>query len=252
MLSNLFLICAVVGGTVFVCQFVLSLFSLGGHLPGSHATHLPTGHATHLPGGHVHTMPADHSLRGTLQNAHAAIPHGGSPAKDGPPGWMGGLMRHALGLRHATGGAGETWLAGMVSFQGIVAAVTAFGLAGMAALSMGWWTGLVLLAAAVAGAGCSALTAGMLQWLMRQQDDGTVQTADCVGATGTVYLSVPATNAGMGKVLIHVQGRTMEYAAITWVDRELATGEEIIVVGVHAAGVLEIAPAANVPIRVEL
>ena len=252
MLSTLFLICAVVGGTVFVCQFVLSLFSLGGHLPGGHATHLPAGHITHLPAGHLHGTGADHSLRGALQNAHAAIPHGGTPAKGAAPGWMGGLMRHAMGIRHAAPNSGETWLAGMISFQGLVAAVTAFGLAGMAALSMGWWTGLVLLAAAAAGMACSALTAGMLQWLMRQQDDGTVQTADCVGTTGTVYLSVPATNGGLGKVLIHVQGRTMEYPAITWVDRELAAGEEIIVVGVHAPGVLEIAPAANVPIRVEL
>ena len=244
MLGTLFLICTVVGGTVFVCQFLLSIFSVGGHIPGAHHLHMHVGD--------IHDADTEHSTSNFLQAAHNAIPHGGLAPKSLPSSRMGGFWHHALGMRHVRGGSGESWLGGMISFQGIVAATTAFGLAGMAALSQGWWSWVILLVAFGTGACASAFVAVMMRTLMQMDDDGTVQTQDCVGSPGSVYLSVPANNSGMGKVLIHVQGRTMEYQAITWVEKELAIGDEIIVVGVHAPGVLEISPAANVPTRVEL
>ena len=52
-----------------------------------------------------------------------------------------------------------------------------------------------------------------------------------MGTRGTVYLPVPASKSGVGKVHVSLQNRTMEYKAITS-QQQLPTGAKIVVVGV--------------------
>ena len=49
-----------------------------------------------------------------------------------------------------------------------------------------------------------------------------------IGATGTVYVKVPAREQGAGKVLLTLQNRTVELEAVT-PGEELPTGTQVVV-----------------------
>ena len=49
------------------------------------------------------------------------------------------------------------------------------------------------------------------------------QDRELPGKDGTVYLSIPGENAGVGKITVHVRNRTMEYSAVI-TREELPTG----------------------------
>jgi ammonia channel protein AmtB len=74
-------------------------------------------------------------------------------------------------------------------------------------------------------------TAVAMRWMLGFEDDGTVSIHGAVGATGTVYLTIPGERQGSGKVMLTLQNRIVEYQAITS-DALLPTGAAIMVVDV--------------------
>ncbi|MBR4833092.1 MAG: hypothetical protein IKU86_02005 [Thermoguttaceae bacterium] len=69
----------------------------------------------------------------------------------------------------------------------------------------------------------------LLRLLSKFGEDGSIRESTAVGATGTVYLRIPPKRSGRGKVVVSQQGRSMEYAAETDDENELATGTPIVV-----------------------
>jgi hypothetical protein len=108
----------------------------------------------------------------------------------------------------------DGWFVGIITFRSIVAAVTVFGLIGMATAQQ--YDALQSLALAT-GAGLVTLYA--VGWsfkkLYQVRSDGTVRLQQALGQPGTVYLAIPAARTGAGKVTVQVGGRTMEYRAMT-------------------------------------
>lgn len=104
-----------------------------------------------------------------------------------------------------------------------------FGLGGLAGETLG--LGSVATVALAAGAGLAAIYGVyfLFRTLSRFGADGSVRDSTAVGATGTVYLRIPAKRSGRGKVVVSQQGRSMEYAAETDDENELATGTPIVV-----------------------
>lgn len=119
---------------------------------------------------------------------------------------------------------------GMISLKAIIAGATVFGLTGMAAGRQFDATQTVLIAMLTAG--CTMYAVGWLIHKMHQlNSDGTVQINQCVGTIGSVYLKIPASQAGVGKVTVEIQGRTMEYSAVTE-GQLLQTGSKVRVCGI--------------------
>jgi hypothetical protein len=139
-----------------------------------------------------------------------------------------------------------SWFTGMLTFRTLVAALTFFGLGGLAGLQR-WgsdrWP-LTLVVAVAAGGGALVIVGSLMRWLRRQTASGTVHIKRAVGQSGTVYLTVPAGRAGAGKVTVCVQNRTMEYQAVT-PDQELPTGAKVVVVGVVNGDTVEVLPATD-------
>jgi hypothetical protein len=139
-----------------------------------------------------------------------------------------------------------SWFTGMLTFRTLVAALTFFGLGGLAGLQR-WgpdpWP-LTLAVAVAAGGGALVIVGSLMRWLRRQTASGTVHIKRAVGQSGTVYLTVPAGRAGAGKVTVCVQNRTMEYQAVT-PDQELPTGAKVMVVGVVNGDTVEVVPATD-------
>jgi hypothetical protein len=217
-MRNVFLVCFLLGGTVMVCQFVLSLFGLGGH-------HDLGGDAHDVAGPDLHDV-----------GAHDAAGH------DGAGHDAGGQDDHGHhGSTHTHSSVGN-WLVGVLTFRTVVAALTFFGLAGLAALQTGLAPGWVLAEALAAGGGAMVVVAWVMRSLSRLNAEGTARIERAVGKSGTVYLTVPGNKAGIGKVQLNLQNRTVECQAVT-PNATLANGTKIIVTAVIARDTVEVAPA---------
>jgi hypothetical protein len=195
-LTILYLICAVLGSTVLVGQFLLGLLGFGHH-------HDMGGFEGHEIGG-----------------------HGG----------------HAQDVHDADHDAHVTIFARLLTFRSIVAAVAFFGLGGRAADAAGLNPALTLVVAVATGGGALFLVAWLMRLLVRLQSDGSVRIGRAVGRGGTVYLPIPGHKAGVGKVLLNVQNRTMEYQAVTDQDA-LPTGAKVVVVAVLGSDTVEVISA---------
>ena len=222
-MTTLFLLCAAIGGTILVCQAFLTLLGLGGdslhldvpqdvgHDLGGDVGHDLGGDMAHDTGGDVHAD-ADAAHAGHGDGGHADHPHG------------------------------STWTFGVISFRTVVAAMTFFGLAGMATQSSGATPMTTFLVAV--GAGLVAMYA--VYWLMRclytLKSEGTARIERALGLPATVYLTVPPQKSGNGKIHVNLQNRTMEYLAVTAGD-SLPSGAKVVVVDIISHDTVEVRPA---------
>lgn len=213
-MTTIFLFCALVGGTIMLCQFFLTLLGLGGH------DMVDSGH-------------------GDLDLAHDAGPDAGHDMAD---------HDHGAGEAQGEDGAHDhhhssTWLFGVISFRTLVAAITFFGLSGMAARSAALSLANQLWIALACGIGAMYLVHWLMSLMYRLSEDNTVRINRAVGREGMVYLPVAADRAAPGKIQLRLQGRMMEYEAVTSAPSNLPTGARVVVTGVLGGNTLEVAPA---------
>lgn len=204
-MAYLFLFFAVVGGTVLICQFVLTLIGLGG------GQDVPDDLSVDHGGGDFHV------------DAHDAGPDGHD---------------------HADHSHGSNWLFGVLSFRTLVAASTFFGLGGLAAEQGGLNVFAQLAIAGVCGLGAMHGVHWIMKLIGRLGEDGTVRIQRAIGQEGTVYIPIPGGKSRAGKVQLRLQNRLLEYAAVTNATERLPTGTQVKVVGV-SGDVLEVAPLAK-------
>jgi hypothetical protein len=203
MYETIYLSCAIAGGTLLVCQFLLGLIGLGDH---------------HDAGGD-HDLGADHEVHGADgHDAHAS--HGSHESQ-------------------------HSWLIGVLTFRSIVAAVTFFGLAGLASTVNLQHEPQVSLGIALAAAVAALFgVAYLMRMLHRLRSDGTVRIERAIGHGGTVYLTIPGQRAGVGKVTLSLQNRTVEYQALT-PHQQLPTGSKVVVTAVLGPDTVEVAAAGS-------
>jgi hypothetical protein len=86
-----------------------------------------------------------------------------------------------------------------------------------------------------------------MRTLLRLEDDGTLQIGGAVGLPATVYLRVPGGRQGVGKVLLTLQNRIVEYQAVTSQSspHDIPTGASVIVVDVVGPDTVEVAPTPS-------
>lgn len=185
-LGDVYLICAVVGGTLLVVQTVLVLLGVGA------GEDIAGGEAGSLEGGDVGHVGEDLAF--------------------------------------------FKWL----SVKTVVACLTFFGLAGLAAEHGGMspWASLGL--AVAAGTAAIVVVAFVMTSLAKLQSRGNVRLENAVGRSARVYLRVPGARQGVGKVTVAVQGRSVEVAASTG-GPEIPTGAQVRVLAADG-DVLDVAP----------
>ncbi len=123
----------------------------------------------------------------------------------------------------------------LLSVRSLAAAAALFGATGLA-LDRYMPAVVAALPALLAGFGGAVLNAYLTRFMLRAQSDGSLRLANAVGATGRVYLPVPAAEAGSGIVQFELQGRTVELRAVTREGADLPTGAAVLVVAVDPAG----------------
>ncbi len=117
----------------------------------------------------------------------------------------------------------------LFSLQTITTFATFFGLVGLGTGKLGWSPITVALAATLAGTAALWLVTRLMRSLAALQSQGNLDLENAVGHTGNVYLRVPPAGQGHGRVMLSVQGRTVECRAISR-GHEIPTGATIKVV----------------------
>jgi serine/threonine protein kinase len=197
-METLYTVCAVVGGTLLVLQFLMSLFGLGHHFGDGADGHDLSGHDTHV-GGEAHDAAHDTQM---------------------------------------------SWFVGLLTFRTLVAAVTFFGLAGRAAAAAEVAPENSFAIALAAGASALFAVAFLMRSLYRLRAEGTVRIGRALGQPATVYLSIPGHEAGVGKIQMNLQNRTVEYQAVTS-QEALPSGTKVTVVGLVGPDTVEVVLASS-------
>ena len=105
---------------------------------------------------------------------------------------------------------------GVLSFKTLSAFVAFFGLTGLACAEFGVTSNLLQFAlSATAGVFAGAVVVVLMRLLVSLNTSGTSRLQDAVGKTARVYLSVPSSGTGHGKIIVDLGGREVELLAVT-------------------------------------
>ena len=203
MFNDVFSYSAVLGGVVLAFQFLMMLLGMG-----DDGTDLGGGDGADFSAGvdadfDVELGEADHGQPTLSEAVDADIGHQYTP-----------------------------WFYELISIRTLSAAATCFGLAGKTCIDMGLNDMQAIVVATIAG--FAAMYA--VYWLFRQvfklETSGNENIRNAVGKQARVYVPIPGRDGGAGKVQFKMQQRLVEYQAVTEEDDKLATGENVVVVGI--------------------
>jgi hypothetical protein len=199
----IFVVCAAVGATALVLQFILSLTGLGGEHDFGHDF-----------GG------LDHDVAGG--DVHGDVSHAGS---------------HHSGAAHST--LATSWLIRALTLRTVSTALAFFGLAGLAGHAADFSPEMTLLIALAAGFGSMYAVYWMFNGLKSLRAEGTAKIHRAIGKEATVYLHIPGNRQGRGKIQINLQNRTMEYLAMTD-GAAIPTGATVVVTEVLGSDLVQV------------
>lgn len=115
------------------------------------------------------------------------------------------------------------------TIRGIVAFFSIFGWTG-AVLSNGLHPALAVVFAFLAGMLAMVIIGYLFYGMTRLQANGNIQYNNCIGKSGEVYLTIPPTKQGRGKITLTVQERLIEVNAMTEATQPIKSGEQVIVI----------------------
>jgi hypothetical protein len=210
-MEAVFIACAALGGTLMVGQFILGLVGIGHHADFDHDF---SGDVGHDFGGHDAGHHGADGHHGSQDDAHSHADHG------------------------------SNWFLKALSVRTLVAAVTFFGLAGLASIKADVPATQSLLIACAAGVAALYGVYYIMQSLYRLKADGTERINRAIGTEGTVYLTIPGNNAGTGKIHFTLQNRLVEYPAVT-AGETLPTGTSVVVVGLVGPDTVQVEPTTQ-------
>lgn len=118
-----------------------------------------------------------------------------------------------------------------LSFRTVLAFLTMFGWGGVVFGEHGWFG---LAGAFLCGAVMMVIVAFVIAGLLKLQQNGTASNAAMVGSFGTVYLSIPGSRSGAGKVNINLGSATHEVRAFA--DVPIATGRKVRIAAYLGSG----------------
>lgn len=120
----------------------------------------------------------------------------------------------------------------ILSLQSLSSFLLMFGLVGLAMSRQSGFAALpAVICATLAGFASVWLIAKLFSLFNQLQSSGTLPNSAARGATGSVYLTIPAD--GQGRVSIRVRDRLREYDAVSSNGEEIPTGASIEVVDVR-------------------
>ena len=137
---------------------------------------------------------------------------------------------------------------GVLTVRTITAFFVGFGWTGAIMLNRGYSITAAIAAGTATGVVFLLATAFLIRNLLRlQSGGGNVDYNNAIGTVGTVYVTIPAAEAGGGQIELTIQGRLMMAEAYTKAARNLLPNSKARVVGLIGQSTLLVEPLANSP-----
>ena len=138
---------------------------------------------------------------------------------------------------------GSPWFYELLSIRTLSMGTTSFGLVGKIALRYGLNNIQAIVCASIAGFAAMYAMYWLFQQVFKLETSGNENIRNALGKNARVYIPIPADRQGAGKVQFKMQQRLVEYQAVTLDPEKLATGDNVVVVGVVNADTVEVAKA---------
>ena len=138
-------------------------------------------------------------------------------------------------------GNGDSGLA-LFSLRGIMSMAAVAGWSGLVMHEAEIPLGVTVFLAAAFGFLAMVGIAFVMKLAMRLQQNGNLDIGYAIGKVGTVYIPVPASMKGAGKINLTIQERFVEIDAKTAADRKLGTGESVRITATDPAGMVIVEP----------
>lgn len=145
---------------------------------------------------------------------------------------MGNLAHHNHGIDDGSS-VGDFSTMRLFTLQGVVAFLAVFGWSSIAMLSYKIHPAIAIIVGLVLGFGAMYLVAKIIQLSGKLTQSGTLNMNNLLGASGNVYVVIPAKGDGQGKVNISLSERYLEFFAVSDCEASLKTGTEIRVVDIR-------------------
>jgi hypothetical protein len=137
---------------------------------------------------------------------------------------------------------------GVLTVRTVTAFFVGFGWTGVIMLNRGYSMTAAIAAGTATGVVFLLATAFLIRNLLRlQSGGGNVDYNNAIGTVGTVYVTIPAAEAGGGQLELTIQGRLMMAEAYTKAARNLLPNSKARVVGLIGRSTLLVEPLANSP-----
>ncbi len=116
--------------------------------------------------------------------------------------------------------------------RGLVAMFAIGGWLGIAAVDLGANDIVATLVAVASGLLALFLVAYLVKLLLKLQESGNLDAKNAVAHTGRVYITIPGSRRGTGKVILTLQERLCEMEAVTDCEADIKTDSMVQVVSV--------------------
>ena len=133
----------------------------------------------------------------------------------------------------------------IITVRGVIAFFAIGGWAGLAALTAGVPTIWSVQIALIAGAAALLLASIVLRIALKMQSSGNINLRNAISCTADVYITIPPSRSGTGKVTMLLQERFVELDAVTDSESALRTNTKVDVVGVRDENCLVVSPVAQ-------
>lgn len=103
----------------------------------------------------------------------------------------------------------------LFSLRNLVNFLLGFGWGGISFYNLFETKSIVVILALISGIALIVIFFFVMQQMNRLNEDNTMKPADSLGKTAEVYLTIPESGSGSGKVLVSIKGSMHEMTAIT-------------------------------------
>lgn len=134
---------------------------------------------------------------------------------------------------------------GVLSQKSVTGFFFGFGWTGVLGLRNGLGLPLTLLLALLVGSGFLLTIYFLMRTLYGMRSSGTLDYANAIGETASVYVTIPAAMQAGGQVEVMIQGRLQTISGMTRSQTPLLPGSKVKVIGQIDRGTLEVAPISS-------
>lgn len=84
----------------------------------------------------------------------------------------------------------------------------------------------------------------IMRFIWKLSEDNTFKIEDTIGKTADVYMNIPASKSGRGKIFVSVKGSSRELYAVTTAGEALKSGSLVKIIGIEG-DILVVEPFSN-------